>query len=346
MAEPTVRRRHTGRAIIILLLVLVLVAGGIAAAYLFNVSRTYESQTTFVDLDRSPAASSSSSSSSSSSPSSAAGSESAPERDTAARGANYLVLGTDKRDKEEDLPGQRSDVMMLVHVNQAKDEAYVASFPRDLFIDIPGHGKGRINSALAYGGVPLTVQTVEQYTGVPIDHVAMIDFDGIEQVVDSLGGVTVDVPEGFSQGGFTFTEGSQQMTGEEALVFVRERKSLSQGDFSRNASQRALLQGIVEKILSADTLSSPTKISALVNKTSPYLTVDSGLNTTGMVELGLSLRNLRGANITYLQAPHGDPFMTDAGASVVAPDEDGMDELRTALAEDSMDEYVAAHEAD
>src|SRR5690606_27957882 len=102
-------------------------------------------------------------------------------------GRNFLLLGSDKRSEEDaasqGVSGQRSDVMMLVHVADDDSSVYITSFPRDLYVEIPGHGKGRINAALAYGGVGLAVTTVENYVGVPIDHVALIDFDGIEQLV-------------------------------------------------------------------------------------------------------------------------------------------------------------------
>src|SRR5690606_2503774 len=140
--------------------------------------------------------------------------------------------------------GQRSDVMMLVHIPADRSGVYIMSFPRDLYVDIPGHGKDRINAALAFGGVPLTVTTVENYTGVPIDHVALIDFEGVKSLVDSLGGVEVDVPQDFESGGHRFTEGTQHVDGEQALAFVRARKNFADGDFQRNRNQQSLLKGI------------------------------------------------------------------------------------------------------
>ena len=132
-------------------------------------------------------------------------------------GRNFLLLGSDKRSEEDaaaqGVSGERSDVMMLVHVSDDDESVYVTSFPRDLYVDIPGHGKDRINAALAFGGPGLAVSTVEDYTGVPIDHVALIDFDGIEGLVDTLGGVDVQVPLSFEADGHQFTEGTQTLDG-------------------------------------------------------------------------------------------------------------------------------------
>ncbi|WP_394215564.1 LCP family protein [Brachybacterium vulturis] len=262
-------------------------------------------------------------------------------------GRNFLLLGSDKRSAEDavsqGVSGQRSDVMMLVHITEDGESVYVMSFPRDLYVDVPGHGKDRINSALAYGGVGLAVTTVENFTGVPIDHVALIDFDGIEGLVDTLGGVDVQVPEDFTAGGHRFTEGVQTLDGEEALTFVRERKQFAEGDFQRNRNQQAVLKGITEKLISGETLSDPGKLAGTIESISPFLTTDDGLSATAMVELGLSMRSIRSNDLYFLSVPHGDPYTTSGGASVVATAEEPMDVLREALRTDDMGTYYAQH---
>ncbi|ASK66524.1 transcriptional regulator [Brachybacterium avium] len=262
-------------------------------------------------------------------------------------GRNFLLLGSDKRSAEDaasqGVSGQRSDVMMLVHVSEDDESVFITSFPRDLYVDVPGHGKDRINSALAYGGVGLAVTTVENFTGVPIDHVALIDFDGIEGLVDTLGGVDVQVPQSFQAGGHQFTEGVQTLDGAEALTFVRERKQFADGDFQRNRNQQAVLKGIADKLISADTLSDPRKLADTIETISPFLTTDDGLSATTMVELGLSMRSVRSGDLYFLAVPHGDPYMTSGGASVVATDEEAMDVLRDALRTDDMGTYYAQH---
>lgn len=262
-------------------------------------------------------------------------------------GTNYLLLGSDKRDPEtaarEQTFGQRSDVMMLVHVPADGSDIYVLSFPRDLYVDIPGHGKDRINAALAFGGVPLTVATVENYLGAPIAHAALIDFEGIKGLVDALGGVDVEVPLTFEGDGIQFTEGIQHMDGETALTFVRQRYMFADGDFQRNRNQQALLKAILNSFISRDTLSDPMKIREAIGQVSPFLTTDDGLTALTMAQLGVSLRDVRSENIRFMAVPHGEPFTTSGGASVVGTDEEGMDVLRRALAEDAMGAYYSQY---
>ena len=262
-------------------------------------------------------------------------------------GRNFLLLGSDKRSEEDaaaqGVSGERSDVMMLVHVSDDDESVYVTSFPRDLYVDIPGHGKDRINAALAFGGPSLAVTTVEDYTGVPIDHVALIDFEGIEGLVDTLGGVDVQVPMDFEADGIEYTAGTQSMDGHEALVFVRQRKQFADGDFQRNRNQQAVLKGIADKLISADTLTDPRRLADTIETVSPYLTTDEGLTAGEMTKLGLSLRSLRGDDLHFLSVPHGGPTTTSGGASVVATDEEAMDVLREALRTDDMGTYYAQY---
>ncbi|MBB5832150.1 LCP family protein [Brachybacterium aquaticum] len=269
------------------------------------------------------------------------------ERPEDTAGQNFLLLGSDKRSEEEaaasGVTGQRSDVMMLVHVAGDGETVYVTSFPRDLYVEIPGHGRDRINAALAFGGLSLAVTTVENYTGVPIDHVALIDFEGIQGLVDTLGGIDVQVPMTFEADGVQFTEGTQSMDGAEALTFVRQRKQFADGDFQRNRNQQAVLKGIADKLISADTLSDPGKLADTVDSISPYLTTDDGLTASSMVQLGLSLRSIRSGDLYFLSVPHGGPTTTSGGASVVATDEEAMDVLREALRTDDMGTYYAQY---
>lgn len=321
--ERAERPRRRRRALVALGIVgaLVLAAGLVVGGYLYTLQRSFYSKSVQVDL--------------------AASSQSA------GAGENYLLLGSDRRSPEEaeaaQVHGQRSDVMMLVHVSEDRRQVHVVSFPRDLYVTIPGHGTDRINAALALGGVPLAVTTVEDYVGTRIDHVALIDFEGIEGLVDALGGVDVQVDQDFEADGTRFTEGTQHMDGPTALTFVRARKQLPDGDFGRNRHQQALLAALADRIISADTLSDPLKVRDLVDTAAPFMTVDDRLTPPSMASLALGLRSVRSSDIHYLSVPHGGPTTTEGGASVVATDEAAMDELRTALKDDTMEEYYASH---
>ncbi len=312
------RKKGCCIALVLALLIPMLVVGAIVGSYFWGLHNTYTKNVDTVELEE-------------------------KDRQAQGKGTNILLLGSDKRSPEEaeksGVVGQRSDVIMLVHISEDNKQMYVTSFPRDLYIDIPGHGKDRINAALAYGGVPLATQTVENYVGVKIDHVALVDFDGIQKIVDTLGGVDVEVAQNFEGDGKTFTKGTQHMDGETALIFVRQRMQLADGDFERNANQRRLLAAIMKKIISADTLSDPQKVQALTEDLSPYLTVDSGLTSSTIASLAFDSRSIRSSDIRYGSVPHGGPTTTSGGASVVATDEAAMDEFRTAIKNDAMEEW-------
>ena len=136
---------------------------------------------------------------------------------------NYVLLGSDSRDPGDAGAG-RSDSIMVVHLNKAHDKAYIISFPRDMCVDIPGHGKGKINAAFSYGGAQLTVQTLENLLGARMDHVVMVDFQGFIDLTEDLGGVTVKNKTAFSSHGYDYPKGEITIAGKKALWFVRERK--------------------------------------------------------------------------------------------------------------------------
>lgn len=271
--------------------------------------------------------------------------DSADDTNTHQAPENILLLGSDKRAEDSHITGQRADVIMLAHIDKSHRHAYVVSFPRDLWVDVPGHGRAKLNAAMSYGGLPLAVKTVENLVDAPIEHVAKIDFDGFGKVIDMLGGVTVDVPKSFKTDDFTFQAGKQTMSGDEALSFVRERHAFSDGGFQRMRDHQAFLHGVMRALLTSDTLSSPGKVSDLVTTIAPYLTVDKQFTPKAMTSLGWSLRKIRMDNVEFMTAPHGSTGRTSSGASIVKFDADGMSKLATALHKDSLASYYSMTES-
>jgi LCP family protein required for cell wall assembly len=265
------------------------------------------------------------------------GAEAAPTKKPAAKDAqNILFIGSDAR---AGLAGARSDVIVLMHIAGDRKTVTLVHFPRDLYVSVPGHGKDKINAAFAYGGSPLLVRTLQDLVGVPIDHVALVDFEGFKNMTDAVGGVNVYVEEASNNGGYNFTKGFHQMGGAEALAFVRERHDLSEGDISRGRRQQAFIKALMLKSLSKDVLANPVRLAQFVDAGTRNLTVDDAFTVSKMRSEAVSLRNLRGRDVAFVTAPFTGFGTSPVGASIDIVDEPGMATLGEALQNDQMSTY-------
>ena len=268
---------------------------------------------------------------------------------------NILLLGSDNRGEDEadyraetGEEGERSDAMMLVHIPEDRSGVYVMSIMRDLWVDVPGEGQGRINSALSVGGLDLAVDTVEDLLYTHIDHVVTIDFDGFEDLTTALGGVYVDNPRPFAAGQQNpafYPEGTIRLEGSSALRFVRERKSFPTSDHIRVENQQLVMRAIAERFLSGDTLTNPQRVVGVLEAILPYMEMDSALNADTIVGYALDMTNLRGSDIHTFTMPAGEPHTTPGGAEVILPDEDMMDLLRRSLSNENMGGFMTYMEA-
>jgi polyisoprenyl-teichoic acid--peptidoglycan teichoic acid transferase len=251
---------------------------------------------------------------------------------------NYVLLGSDSRDPGNEGNG-RSDTILVVHLNAKRDKAYIISFPRDMWVNVPGYGRNKINAAFAFGGAPLAVRTLEDLTAVRMDHVVLIDFEGFIRLTEDLNGVTVTNKDAFSAHGFDYPKGEITIAGEEALWFVRERKLLPGGDLDRAENQRNVIKAIVEKGLSAQVISDPATFIGFVGNVAKHLTVDNGLSDAEIRRTALSLR-LTGKDIQLLQAPISGFDTTGDGQSIDVVDTAKLAELSQAMKKDKLSEYV------
>jgi len=219
-ANPRRRRRRTLPTVLVgvaVLLVLALIGG---AFYAFSIDRSVTKNITREDTlpDETPTI---------------PGESPRPTRDPADTGTlNYVLLGSDSRDVDNSENG-RSDSIMVVHLNAKRTRAYIISFPRDMYVEVPGYGMNKINAAFSFGGPKLTVTTLERLLDVRMDHIALVDFTGFIQLTEDLGGVTIQNKTAFKSHGFDYPKGEITIKGEEALWFVRERHSLPRGDLDR-----------------------------------------------------------------------------------------------------------------
>jgi LCP family protein required for cell wall assembly len=260
---------------------------------------------------------------------------------------NILLLGSDSRDPDTSA-GSRTDTIMILHVPASHDKAYVISLPRDLWVHVPANPGGsngdtmaKLNAAYAWGGLPLMVQTVEEYTGVRMDHVVLIDFFGFVRVVDALGGVQMNVDKTITSihpPNRVFTQGPHTFNGAEALDYIRQRYQYTDGDFTREKHQQEFLKALLDKAASAGTLSNPARFKDFASSTASALTVDESFS---MVDLGWQFRNLRSGNLTFLTSPN-DGGGTQGDQSVVIPDQKAAG-FYDAVAKDNLAQYLAGN---
>lgn len=268
---------------------------------------------------------------------------------------NILVLGTDRvadaattgTGSREPMwvPGaQRSDTMMLIHIDGSRQVAAVVSIPRDSWVTIPGHGRGKINWAYSYGGPRLAVQTVEQLTGLRLDHLAVVDWTGFMSLTDHVGGVDVDVPETVHDphNDVTWTAGRHHLDGEEALLYVRQRYGLPGGDFDRMRRQQAVLRAVLQASMQQEMRKDPRLLYGFLERLASGVSVDSDWSVLDMARLALSLRDFRSGNLRFLTAPTLGTGRVGS-QSVVRLDPRGGAELWSDLRSDRIDQWSALH---
>jgi polyisoprenyl-teichoic acid--peptidoglycan teichoic acid transferase len=227
---------------------------------------------------------------------------------------------------------------MLLHLNQARDQAYVLSFPRTTLVKVPGHGQQKINYAFQAGGAPLVVRTLEGLTDTRIDHVAMIDFEGFVNLTQDLGGVTVRNKTPFSALGYNYPAGNITLSGQAALVYVRERRALPGGELDRAENQRNVLKAILAKGLSPKVVSDPFQFTDFLGSAAKRIKVDKSLTNAELRATATSLR-MKPSDITLISAPVGKE-RSYKGQKVNFVDQTQLTELSQALRKDTMADYV------
>jgi LCP family protein required for cell wall assembly len=230
----------------------------------------------------------------------------------------FLIIGSDSREGLDDLTnfgpsgGARADVIILLQIHPDSGSAEMLSIPRDLWVDVPGQGMNKINSAFAFGGAPLMVDTVARETGVAINHYVQVDFVGFQAIVDELGGVPINFPfpARDSKSGLSVDAGTQILDGEQALAFARSRSyqelqnggwtSVDANDIGRTHRQQQLIFSIIR------TMARPSSIPELgniVESFAQHLTIDARLAEGSMIELAWRMRSVRPDSITAATLP-------------------------------------------
>ncbi|WP_245847123.1 LCP family protein [Dietzia natronolimnaea] len=206
-------------------------------------------------------------------------------------GSITLLVGTDSREgltpeqqaqlstgSESDAGGKRTDTMMLVYTPRDGGRTMLISLPRDLLVDIPDYGQNKLNAAYTFGGPALLTRTLEEQTGMRIDHYAEIGFGGFAGIVDAVGGVDICIEEPINDplAGLDLAAGCQTLAGPQALGFVRTRYGFAEQDLQRVRNQRQFLGALMSETMSPGNLLNPFTAVSLIDSASEAVTVDSG----------------------------------------------------------------------
>jgi LCP family protein required for cell wall assembly len=239
-------------------------------------------------------------------------------------GTNWLITGSDSRaglSRAEidalhvgfDAGTLNSDSIMLLHLGSGRP--VLLSIPRDSYVDIPGHGWNKMNAALAFGGAPLLIQTVENVTGLKIDHYMGIGFGGLVAVVNQIGGVPICLKTGIhdSYSGVNLSAGCHNLNGTQALAFVRDRHSFATEDLQRIQDQRAFLSALLKKATSPGVYLNPFSALPFGSTAAGSMSVDTGTSLLDLVHAASALRDPETGTVPIASSN----YYTSAGDSVL-----------------------------
>ena len=253
---------------------------------------------------------------------------------------NVLIMGSDSRDGAgNDIDGlggggRRSDTTILLHISGDRKQVYGVSLPRDALVarpdcegpdgeTIPGGDLEMFNAAFSLGGETCTVAMVHELTGVYIDHYVSIDFNGFKDMVDAIHGVTVCIPKDVDddEHDIHLDAGTQELDGEQALSYVRERYQLSaNSDIGRMKRQQAFIASMINKVVSAGTLSRPTRVYDFMDAATGSITPDPGLASLAKLsKLGYEFRRTDLDDIVFITVPF-QSYEPDPNRLVWAPE--------------------------
>jgi LCP family protein required for cell wall assembly len=208
---------------------------------------------------------------------------------------------------------------MLLHIPRGGGSPTLVSLPRDSYVPIPGRGRNKLNAAYAFGGPKLLAQTVEQVTGIRIDHYMEIGFDGFASVVDAVGGVRICVKEPINDpnAALRLKAGCQELNSKQALGYVRTRAS-ARGDLDRVERQREFLGALIDKSTSPGVILNPFRNLRLMLNGTDAVAVDDGDHIWSLVRVPLAMRSIsRGDGIATTVPVGGTQTVSGAGSVVV-----------------------------
>jgi LCP family protein required for cell wall assembly len=263
-------------------------------------------------------------------------------------GTTFLLVGSDSRDglsRAERAKlhtgraegGQRTDSIMLLHVPESGPTALI-SLPRDSYVSIPGHGKNKINAAFSFGGPQLLIQTVENVTGLRVDHYVEIGFGGFASIVDSVGGINMCLPKAIKDkdAHIDLPQGCQDLDGPNALGYVRARHFDPKGDLGRVERQREMIGAIAKKAVGPGTFLNPFRFYKLSTAGAEALSIDQDMGPLTLLKFARGMKAVAaGGNGVTLTVPVSDTNLSTKNGSAVKWDSTKATALFKALKADN-----------
>jgi len=246
----------------------------------------------------------------------------------------FVIVGSDTREGLDNLDnfgtvsGARGDVVMLVRVDPNTSTAQMLSIPRDLYVDIEGHGQNRINAAYTFGGPSLLVETLKRELDVEINHYVEVDFVGFQALVDEVGGISIDFPYAArdSKSGLDIEAGSQTLNGAQALAYARSRHyqeyqdgdwvSIEANDIGRTQRQQEVVRAILSQLKNPSSIAEAGSIASTMGQ---HMTIDSNLASTSVASLVWDFKGVLTGPVVGATLP--TEGRTIDGRSVVVADE-------------------------
>lgn len=229
---------------------------------------------------------------------------------------SILMLGVDSGEFGRTEQG-RSDTIMVMTVNPKKNESKIVSIPRDTYTEIVGKGTmDKINHAYAFGGTAMSMNTVQNLLNIPLDHYIEVNMQGIQDIVDAVGGVQITSPLTFTANSYNFVKGETKLlNGSEALAYSRMRYEDPEGDYGRQGRQRQVLEAIIKKAASFSTI---TNYKPLLTTLENNMQTD--LNFDDMLDIFSKYRSAAG-NIEQVQLEGTGVMMNEISYQQIAPEE-------------------------
>lgn len=225
---------------------------------------------------------------------------------------SVLMLGVDEREGDVG----RSDTMIVLTVNPNKNSIKMLSIPRDTRTEIVGRGTmDKINHAYAFGGEQMSIDTIEAFLDIPIDYYVKINMQGFEDIVNAVGGISVDSPFAFNEYGYQFNKGPNNLNGEEALVYVRMRKQDPSGDYGRQQRQRQVIQGVINKGASLSSLTRFHDIFDALGKN-----IETNLTFEEMMDIQKNYKDTR-HNLEQIQLEGTGKYINSVSYQIVSEEE-------------------------